>query len=265
MTADDPCPIFVINLDASVDRMDAAAAQLARAGLGFERIPAVDGRALDAAEAARLCPLGAGGFYSPLTRGEIGCYLSHLRAMRTMEERGIRRCLVLEDDFDLAPGFAACLHELCALGDRLPDAVKLHGSRRRGQVVATLPSGRALVRSSSPPICTVCTLWTMEGARKLVAASALLRRPIDVQLKHWWEMDLDLLWVAPPPVSDSAELTAASTIGSRKVKGAGARLRQLDYRLRYAAGREANFARRHGVTAWLRSLLTVPTPAHRTP
>jgi glycosyl transferase family 25 len=260
-----PCPIFVINLDRSASRLGHVERQIHSAGLEFERIPGIDGRELPDAEIARLCPDNSSCFYAPLRPGEVGCYLSHLRALQVAEARGLDRFVVFEDDFELEPGFADCLRDLCVQGVKLPDAVKLHGRRGRGEVVATLPSGRHVVRSSSPPICTVATLWTIAGARKLVSASQTLRRPIDVELKHWWETNLDVVWVAPPPVRDSSVLMSASTIGSRKVRGAGARLRQLDYRLRYAARREAHFARRHGVTAWLRSLLPVPTPAHRTP
>ena len=260
-----PCPIFVINLDRSVARLEHATRQLHGAGLEFERIAAIDGRAVPVPELARLCPENSRHFYAPLRVGEIGCYLSHLRALQIAQDRGIEPFVVFEDDFELEPGFADCLRDVCTLGERLPDAIKLHGRRARGEVVELLPSGRRLIRSSSPPICSVCTLWTLEGARKLIRHSAALRRPIDVQVKHWWEMNLDVLWVAPPPVRDSAALTAASTIGNRKMAGLESRMLQLAYRLRYAAGREAHYALTHGLAAWMRSLAPVPSAARRSP
>ncbi len=263
--SDAPCPIFVINLDRSAARLENVTRQFRAAGLDFERIPGVDGRELPDAELARLCPDNSRHFYAPLGRGEIGCYLSHLRVLRIAQERRIGRFVVFEDDFELEPGFADCLRELCMPGMDLPDAVKLHGRRARGQTMSRLPSGRCLMRSSSPPICSVCTLWTIEGSRKMTLRGNSLLRPIDVQTKHWWEMGLDVLWVAPPPVLDSSALTAASTIGSRKVHGPRARLRQMSYRVRYAVEREAQYARTHGLMAWMQSMMPAQPTGRRTP
>lgn len=259
------CPIFLINLQSSRDRLANAERQLSAAGLAFERIDAVDGRRMPSEELSALCPDNSRHFYSPLTPGEVGCYLSHLKALRLMLDRGMERCVVFEDDFMLEPGFARCLSELLALGEGLPDMVKMYGARKRGQVVGRLPCGAVLVRSSSPPICSTCTLWTSRGARKLLAASAPMHRPIDVQLKHWWEEELDILWVAPPPVTDSPVLMAASTIGSRKVTSAAGRVRKMRYRWGYALEREFRCISRHGLGGWLRSFTPVPRSARRTP
>lgn len=259
------CPILLINLSASTGRLDDARRQFADAGLRFERIEAVDGRRMGEAEIAALCPDNSDSFYSALTPGEVGCYLSHLAALRTMVSRGLPTAVVFEDDFRLLPGFVPCLRELLALGDGLPDLVKLYGARRRGEVVRRLGCGAALVRSSSPPICSTSTLWTLRGARKMLAASASLRRPVDVQLKHWWEEDLDILWISPPSVEESPEHTPASTIGSRRVASALGRMRKMRYRWGYAVERECRYAARHGLAGWARSLMPLPRSARRTP
>jgi glycosyl transferase family 25 len=260
-----PCPIFVINLDRSVARLENATRQLHGAGLEFERIAAIDGRALPEAELSRLCPDNSRLFFAPLTPGEVGCWLSHARALRTMIDRGLPRCVVFEDDFELRPGFARCLGELLALGDRLPDAVKLFGSRAHGEVLAALPGGDLVVRSNSPPICSTCTLWTERGAQKLLRASTQLRRPIDVDIKHWWELDLDVAWVSPPVVVDSQEHMRSSTIGDRRVTGAGGRVAQLRYRWTYAIERHWRCMRGRGFAGWLRSLRRVSPAARRMP
>ena len=248
-----PCPIFVINLPGSTARLEDAARQFASAGLAFERIEAVDGRKLPAEELARLAPDNRGAFYHSLTPGEIGCYLSHLKALRTIVERGVPAAVVFEDDFVLRPGFGACLRELLAMGDSLPDVVKLHGTRRRGHAIRTLRCGAELVRSSDPPICAVATLWTRDAAIRMIASSECLRRPFDVALKHWWDLGLDVQWVSAPVVSDSPRHTEQSTIGNRKVRLLGQRLRQIRYRWIYAVEREYRYAQRFGVMAWLRS------------
>lgn len=260
-----PCPIFLINLPGSTARLEDAARQFAGAGLDFERIDAVDGRRLPKDELEALAPDNRGAFYHRLTPGEIGCYLSHLRAIRMIADRGLQAAVVFEDDFLLQPGFTPCLRELLALGDRLPDLVKLYGARGRGEPRRTLPCGVRLVRSTSPPICSTSTLWTLRGARKFLQGGDRMLRPVDVQLKHWWEQDLDILWASPPVVVDSPVHTPASTIGSRRITGIRGHAKQLSYRWSYAIEREARYAARHGLGAWARSFTRLPRAARRTP
>ena len=249
-----PCPVFLINLPKSTARLADAERQFAAAGLAFERIEAVDGRTLAPEELERLAPDNRTDFYHRLTPGEIGCYLSHLRAIRAIVERGLPAAAVFEDDFQLRPGFADCLRELVSMGDRLPDVVKLYGARRRGEVRHELACGARLVRSASPPICCTSALWTLAGARRFLQGGDRMRRPVDVQLKHWWEQDLEILWTCPPVVVDSPVHMPVSTIGSRRVSGLAARARQWSYRWTYAAERELRYAGRHGLAGWLRSM-----------
>lgn len=253
------CPVFVINLDSSGSRLENAMRHLRAAGLEAERVPAIDGRLLTDLEIARLCPDNDRHFYAPLSRGEVGCYLSHLKAMRAMLDRGLERCVIFEDDFELLPHFGPCLRELLALGPALPDAVKLYGTRPRGEVIATLAGGERMVRSSSPPICSTCTLWTQRGVRKLLAASERLTRPIDVQVKHWWEMGLEVAWISPPPVVDCRALMQDSTIGDRRVRGLPRRLAQLRYRWGYALARQQQCLHATGAAGWIRSFRRVPS------
>lgn len=260
-----PCPIFLINLPGSTARLEDAARQLGSAGLSFERIEAVDGRKLPAEELARLAPDNRGAFYHSLTPGEIGCYLSHLKALRTIVERGVPAAVVFEDDFVLKPEFGACLRDLLALGERLPDMVKLYGARRRGEPMDPLPCGVRLMRSTSPPICSTCTLWTLRGARKFLEGGDVMLRPVDVQLKHWWEQGLDIAWASPPVVEDSPVHTPASTIGSRRVFGLRGHARQLGYRWSYAIERELRYVARHGIARWARSFTSLPRTGRRTP
>jgi GR25 family glycosyltransferase involved in LPS biosynthesis len=82
--------IQVINLERRPDRLALISAQLQRAGLGFETQVAVDGQKL--------------GFEPKfLTRGEVGCFQSHINAMRRQIEVEYPYSLILEDDAILSP------------------------------------------------------------------------------------------------------------------------------------------------------------------
>jgi glycosyl transferase family 25 len=249
-----PCPVLLINLAGSTDRLVTARAELSRAGLAFERLEAVDGRLRAPEEIARLAPWDRTAFFKALSPGEVGCYLSHLAAAERIVKEGWPRALVMEDDFRLTPAFAPTLRALMALPE-VPHLIKLEGELTGGEVVTELPSGNRLVRHRRPPVRTVALFWSQEGARRFLAVAYPLRRPVDVQLKHWWEGDLNILAVSPPPVVQDEKHATASTIGARRPRGFLGRLRQWRYRLGYAFASQWHLLLRRGLRGWLRANL----------
>jgi len=96
-------PIYVINLERAAERRRKIGTQLDRLGLSYVLCQAVDGAQLDAQALSALCDEAtATRDYRPLSRGELGCALSHLAVYRRMLDEGADRALVLEDD--AAPG-----------------------------------------------------------------------------------------------------------------------------------------------------------------
>jgi GR25 family glycosyltransferase involved in LPS biosynthesis len=82
--------VQVINLERRPDRLARVSAELQRAGLSFETQVAVDGQRL--------------GFEPKiLSRGEIGCFQSHINSLRRQIEVGAQYSLILEDDAILSP------------------------------------------------------------------------------------------------------------------------------------------------------------------
>ena len=95
---------WVINLDRAPDRLERISMQLQRLGLPFTRLPAVDARALTADQRAALDEAGYRRKHgmAPLP-GELGCYLSHLEALRLFLAGQAEFTLILEDDVLLTP------------------------------------------------------------------------------------------------------------------------------------------------------------------
>ena len=82
--------IQVINLLRRPDRLKTISSDLKKAGLTFETLIAVDGLAEN--------------FESEfLSKGEIGCFKSHINAMRRQVEVGAQYSFILEDDAKLSP------------------------------------------------------------------------------------------------------------------------------------------------------------------
>jgi len=246
-----PCPVLLINLAGSKDRLATAQAELSRSGLSFERIEAVDGRLRSAEQLAQLAPWDRAAFFKPLSPGEVGCYLSHVAAAERIVQAGWPCAVVLEDDFRLKEGFAEALAALAARPS-LPHMVKFEGRLSGGEAVGMLDSGHWLMRYRRPPINAIAYLWTQEGARRFLEVARPLRRPVDVQFKHWWEGDLDIVSLAPPTVTHDLAHAGASTIGVRRTSSLATRLRQWRYRLAYAFESQWQLLRRYGFLAWLR-------------
>lgn len=91
---------YLINLDRGSDRLAVSAKLFADAGLAFERVPAVDGKALSRARRSEVCPPVR--FYLANAHralpGEIGCVLSHLAAWRTAFAGYVPAAAFFEDD-----------------------------------------------------------------------------------------------------------------------------------------------------------------------
>lgn len=251
-----PCPILVINLERSPDRWASASRQLAEAGLCAERLPAVDGRALSLADLKRIAPVNAAFYFKPLSPGEVGCYLSHVAAAERIVSEGWPMALVLEDDFELAPHFLSTFRELTSRPGELHDLTRLDGplALPGGQIISSIGSPEIrLIRHRRPPSCTVAMLWTRAGAGKFLSVAKPLRRPVDVQLKHWWEGDLSIVSVVPPAVLLHPQLYKQSNIGQPGPTSLSGRWRRMLYRLSFAVRSQFELLARRGLRSWIRA------------
>jgi glycosyl transferase family 25 len=100
-------PVWVVNLERSVDRRERMRHQLNGLGLAYEFVKAVDGRELTDQDLAKWCePSAAVAIIKrELTRGEVGCSLSHLRLYDRMIQEGHEEAVILEDDVNVNPVF----------------------------------------------------------------------------------------------------------------------------------------------------------------
>lgn len=192
--AGDRFPIFVINLDDSQVRLAQAEAEFARQGRDFVRVAAVDGRRFTRAdvpaydEAAALRYMGR-----TLPGGELGCYLSHLRAAEAFLATGQEAGFVFEDDAlvpdALFPVAEAAVDWLAAgrrddwrlinLGYQptfawTPLTKLSHGARRYD-----------LCEAHYFPMGAFALLWSRRGAEEFLEVAATIRAPVDNTLRHW--------------------------------------------------------------------------------
>jgi glycosyl transferase family 25 len=182
-----PIPIFVINLARDVARMATIQLELERCGLSFERIDAFNGPAL-LPRVQRWCQreFFSPRLHRPLTRGEVGCALSHVRALRTILARRLPYAIVFEDDVVFADGFVAFVRdELPHLLTRA-SVIKLEGIRdnrssRRGVRLAKTSAGDLFV-PLRPALGSAGYAVNATAARQLFTAFKRVDRPIDHML-----------------------------------------------------------------------------------
>jgi len=232
-------PLVFINLDRDAERRQRLDAQLRDQGVHGARLPAVWWKDLPDAQQQALYSdaLNRRQYYKPLLPGEKGCYASHLAAWRQLLDSHAPALVVLEDDVRLLPGFSEAIDAVAALSQPW-DMVKLIG-REREKVRSSRPlAGRfSLVRYRRIPSTTAGYVISRAGAAKLLATRRPFGRPVDVDLRFWWEADsLRVLGVVPSALALD-DTSDTSTIWQQvDVLSPGARWRKLRMKLHLGLG-----------------------------
>lgn len=204
-------PIYLINLDDSDERLHLASAQMEKAGLSFQRVPAFDGRKLninqfpDYDAKAALHYMGR-----PLRGGEIGCYLSHLDCARRFLQSGEPYAVVLEDDMQLVPGFSEAVAQVVDWLSTHPDEWDIVNIGADRQKIFTVlhdfaVSGNCyhLTMAHYFPMTTTGLIWSRSGARAFVENHDTIWAGVDNYLRWWQTRAGRGLTVSPPLVKTS--------------------------------------------------------------
>lgn len=138
----------------------------------------------------------------PLSRGEVGCYLSHRAVWSELVESSSEAWCILEDDITLLDGFEARTRALFA-GRAHWDIVRLMGLAKRPQIeYATLPNDTKLMWVDDQPHGTQCYMITRKAAERMLKYTSKITHPIDIALDRHWEHQQRLYITAPEFVAD---------------------------------------------------------------
>ena len=127
-------------MDHSTNRLQQISNRLGELGLIFERIPAFGGKILTAIEKQRINPKRS---WLQLDDDEIGCTLSHLKAIHLVSDRELQRAIVLEDDATFDDDFPIWAHCDCPLPNDA-DVLKLEGFGAERTLKIPISSQRSL-------------------------------------------------------------------------------------------------------------------------
>uniref|UniRef100_A0A8C8BPZ5 Glycosyl transferase family 25 domain-containing protein n=1 Tax=Oncorhynchus tshawytscha TaxID=74940 RepID=A0A8C8BPZ5_ONCTS len=178
--------IFLINLKRRLDRRQRMLSTMTSLGLQATLTDAVDGKALNTSQLQALGIEMIPGYQDPysgrvLTRGEIGCFLSHHSTW--LVERGLSKVLVLEDDVRFEPRFKRRMMTIMEEVEKAQlDWDLIYVGRKRMQVRQPERS----VEGVNNLVEADYSYWTLgyalsaQGARKLLAAQAFSKMlPVD--------------------------------------------------------------------------------------
>lgn len=209
-------PILYINLASDVLRRDRMESELQRVNLDGQRLDAVRWSTLSETEQRDLysSDLNHRQFHVSLVAGEKGCYASHIKAWRMLLESQHHAMVVLEDDVRFSDQLPSVLNAINGLN--LPwDMIKLIGrDREKVRARRELIQGVDLVEYARVPSLTAGYVISRSGAQKLLASRVPFGRPIDVDLRFWWENNLLILGVTPAMLILD-ETSFVSSIGNK--------------------------------------------------
>lgn len=191
---------YVINLDSAVKRWQHMEASFQQVGIDYERVPAVNGRelVLPIAEFDQGLYLRRHGKYPNL--GQIGCYLSHVKALRRFLETGDEFAMICEDDVWLHPQLANILRSALEHRDCW-DLVRLSGFHHsHPKPIRRLDQHHQLAVNMTRLCGTGAYLVHRNAAQKLIERLLPMSLPIDHALDREWEYGLKAVSIHPLPV-----------------------------------------------------------------
>ena len=205
--------IYVINLDRDAERLESVRGNLAALGLSFERIPAVIGKELpDWRSYVDMETYAWRNRQDEPRPGEVGCYLSHLKAMETFLRTDAPWCVILEDDVEVLP---ACAEVLRALAEKEDwDLVKLfHFHSGLPVRKRALGAGHHLVAPLGRTTSSAAYVVNRHAAQTLLKSMLPISEQVDHALDRPWETGLRVRGVRPMPVVLAPVAHTTSTIG----------------------------------------------------
>ncbi|MBF7687779.1 glycosyltransferase family 25 protein [Acinetobacter rathckeae] len=217
---------YLINLDSSVERLSKADAELSAQDIHYTKISAVDGRQMDLSSYSNYDDKKAHAFTGRALLGaEIGCYLSHQKAVEAFLASGANYGVVLEDDLKLSCDLGANVFELLKWLEENQHSdwhlIHLAAQKKKLSAKITQLGQHELLHAYYFPTLTTGLLWSKKGAEAFLTrvTSQPIYAPIDVELQAWLSKTGQGLSVYPALVGSTgldSEIDASAATNHQK-------------------------------------------------
>jgi len=212
-------PVLVINLKNDTKRLSLITQRLEDCEIPFTRISGVVGRGLSDSEVYKYYDpsLNRATYRRPLTLGEIGCYLSHIKCWSYIVDNNFPVTLILEDDAEFCENLRDVIVAIQNL-DLCFDLIKAGRPPKPKRIIDSKPLNDLydIVKYRKIPNNAVGYFISLDGARKLITTRHKFGRPVDDDMQFWWEYKGDVMGIDPYPVWPG-EQSKLSSIGNRKI------------------------------------------------
>ena len=217
--------LYVINLDRSKERWVKINDHLTGYGLLAQRISAVDAKALpfEALQKHYNSEMNQTDFFIGLKPAEIGCFLSHRKALKAfLNDSKKPFAIILEDDVEFATHpQTLCEQWLEVLSVDSPVMLKLFKRRpisgkKEWPCVTTPdqnPSLDKVVHAKLVPLGTQGQVVNRAAAANLLAAFEKFSMPVDVAYQHWWHHGVKVLVATPNQLNEISQIVGGTNIG----------------------------------------------------
>lgn len=238
-------PCYLINLKENEQRLLNSQKQFLDLGLHHLTIEAVNGWDLSLKEIDKVYDREKNKslYKVPLVPSEIGCYLSHFEAWGRIANGDEQGGFIFEDDFKANKELVYALKALSEDSVNDWDMVKLFSLDQNPKILRGREISKTLkiVQPNKIPTCMIGYALTKKGACELLSKPLSIYRPVDEDIKYFWETGLRVSLLIPQPLKIGDQSTVTTTIGAdRKKANRRASLlnfkkmwRCLFYRVRY--------------------------------
>ncbi|XP_043772652.1 inactive glycosyltransferase 25 family member 3 isoform X1 [Cervus elaphus] len=210
--------VFVISLARRPNRRERMLTSLWEMEISGRVVDAVDGRMLNSSVMRTLGVDLLPGYQDPysgrtLTKGEVGCFLSHYSIWEEVVARGLTRVVVFEDDVRFESNFKGRLERLMeeVEAEKLPWDLIYLGRKQVNPEEEAVVEGLPNLVVAGYSYWTLAYVLSLAGARKLLASQPLRRMlPVDEFLPimfdqhpneqykaHFWPRDLQAFSARP--------------------------------------------------------------------
>ena len=178
----------------------------------------------------------------PLTRTEVGVFLSHRLAWRRIVDDALDFAFIFEDDAEIDPAAFAALIDFVTLERPAWDYVLLPATPIGNGTPVASRGTLTLLRPDAPPLRAIAQIVSIGAAKRLLDRTLPFDRPIDTLTQMTWVTGQSVLVASPSPIRDVSRETGGSTV-QRKSMGLLERLRHEAMRPIYRAQVLARYRR----------------------
>lgn len=198
MNSNPPLQVFVISLERSAERRRKVGEQLNQTGIQWQFLNAVDGYAMPSMPSSYKQSKVKRLQGYELTPGEVGCYLSHIKAWEFCLINDVVT-LVFEDDFLIHEKLEAVIDDLLTITDQW-NLVRLSGIYQTDHQTLQERFSYDLVKNLGEPCGTAAYIIKPSAAKTLLENSTEIYEPVDHYLEHYSKHGVRCLATKPYPI-----------------------------------------------------------------